>query len=344
MMKRKRFWFFAVLLPVVGLMWALKSVASWRPQVVGVQKGANSCQISPDGKLLLADTNASRNEVQIWDVEEQRSLWKKNAVSGVAFSPDSRLLVLEPRADFVLKPRTRLAAKESKEFDLVDAHNGRLIHKLSYANRLQFGEDVCGSSFSADGHEFRAFTSQSLLTWSVDSGKLLKRQPLKMLGKDSFGIGEGVFLPDKETFVAGLGFDEGKPQNAKVGVFDVSTARQLRVLPLVTYRNEFHLSPDGYLLWAGDQHASNHRTGALRLSDGYLLWSHPLDPTFSPDGQSAYIPASSGLDVLDAHTGRKINHLPGPNAKSNYFGFAPSPDGNWLYEARDGQIWKWRAR
>ncbi len=80
------------------------------------------------------------------------------------------------------------------------------------------------------------------------------------------------------------------------------------------------------------------------LSSNQALWKVPVAESFcgfSGDGNEAFVlDGVSGLSVRDARTGKETRRLPGPSSQM----FAATSDGNWLFEAREDAVWKWRAR
>ncbi len=319
---KRRFWLLA-LVPVAALVWAMKSAASWRPQVVGVQKGANFVSLAPDGRTLLVCNEMG--EGQMWNTNTQLPLFKINGANSAVFSPDSASIAI---AD-ATKPDSVL------RISLFDGGTGKLKKTLKHSTSWRKSglddsvwDNVYEYQFSANSNDVFLVMDSGDLIWNVATGKEVTQVKWKITGSDKIDdVRFGRLLPDKELFV-GWG-------HSKLKIFDVHNGKQLRILPIKLNRGHFYLSPDGYSLWTGERGMSS-----FRLSDGKPLWNNPKLPQFSPDGKLAYVLASDALEVLDAHTGRKLKTLPGPTSDN----FAPSPDGNWIYEARGGKIWKWRAR
>ncbi len=332
-MKRKRLLFLGLLLPVVGLLWALRSAASWRPQLFGVQKDdATWCILSPDGHLLLASSSGNSGNVNFWDVEKQRRLWGTVADWPVMFSANSQMVAL---VRGLQKYDSGIRTLKGTHFDMVEARSGRVLRSLGDSNSKDADrdDDICFYGFSSDSHEFRVATSHRLRSWNIDNGKLLTVIRWKPNSQNKFSsVLHGQFSTDGKTLFAGLSSNGSRT----IGVFDVGTAQLLRVLPVGVDASDFDVSPDGYSIWTED----NNQVKSFRISDGKSLWPSSVFPIFSFDGKTAYVRGKRGIDVFDAHTGRKWNHLSGLGENV----FTLSPNGNWLYEARDGKIWKWRAR
>jgi len=325
---RKRLWLLA-LLPVVGSGWAMKSVASWRPQVFAIEKDVDSVRLSPDGKTLVSHDRGGSGYA--WDVDTAQSRFRNESgqFGEIVFSPGSTCFAAfnGNGVDSVLRFRLwDLKSGATRDFKFPTGWN------LDGKGTMHLRDDVCDFGFSADGKIFLTAIHQSLISTDAKTGRLLSVHKWKSNdGRDAVAVVQGFIFPQRKAFVG-----ERDDYPNEMVLFDIRTGREIRNLG---WGEDFTISPDEYTFWRNDQHITNTYS-CHRLSDLKEMWHVPSLPTFSPDGRLAYIPSTTGLDVLDAHTGAKLRHLPGPLSAN----FAPSPDGNWLYEARDGKIWKWRAR
>jgi len=311
---RKCLWLLA-LLPIVGLGWAMKSAASWRPQVFASEKNVNSVCLSPDGKTILSGDG--KVDGYAWDVDTAQARFETHSWScgsaGFGFSPDS----------------TRFTSfDDSWTLRIWDSKTGKINKVLQRAGDEM--DDVCDSGFSSDGRSWLIAGGSGVGTWDTGSGRFVSVVRWKTKGDvRPVDISFGGFSPDRKTFIGEVG--------SGLRLFDVVTGREIRDLGI---GDAFGFSPDRNFFFLNEKDGGAF--AYYRISDMKKMWTAPYSgqEVFSPDGKLIYTPAPNGLEVLDAHTGAKLRHLPGPLSGN----FAPSPDGNWLYEARDGKIWKWRAR
>ncbi len=337
MMKRKRLWFFVTGLPVVGLLWAMKSAASWRPQVFGVQKDAASLWLSGHDRLLVVSCFDGLNPFQVWDVASRKSLWKaRGGDYPLNVSPDERVLA-QAHAPYPI--RGDLYQLKGVRFELHDALDGHLLRVLKppiAQPNFQHGEELLDAGFSPDGREFRLATTARLLRWSVASGRALvnRKWPARNKGQ---ALTSGEFLLNQEQLVA---FD------GTFVVFDARTGGLIRRL------NTLHVAPDESMGVAPDgfsfyELSDNTKSRIFRLSDGRELWHSSNIPTFSARGELAFVATSVGINVFDAHTGAKLRALPGPKVEKGWApSLAPSGDGNWLLntDSHSDKLLIWRAR
>ncbi len=329
-MKNKGHLWWLASISVVALLWAIKSAASWRPQLFGVQKEAYFFAFSPDGKwFTLSEANGA---VQMWNIESKRAVWRSDD-PGWVFSPDSRLVVMEHKTSPDGHERETF---KGTRLDLCDVRTGQVVRSLEPPDSMPFATGGKRPlAFSPDGRELRVATPSSLLCFDVASGRFLKATHW-LVPSESFNttVYDGRFI-SKDRFVT---------MNRDLAVFDVTTAKQLQKVPAFFLGSSFDVAPDGFSFLEQQNYGA---TSVLyRFSDAHLIAKLPQGTTrYSGDGSCVYFsPFNPGgqkeaLQVFDAHTGRKLRTLPGLTSK--YFG--SSPDGNWLYEARGGKIWKWRA-
>ena len=277
----------------------------------------------------MVKIDGRNDSYRIWDVAARRPLWTLNQ-SQTFFSPDSRFIA----AVRFLKPTNKeVNSVVDLRFDLINARTGRVVHSLrDLKRRATSAEDGwMDCAFSADGRQFRVASPSCLRSWNVTSGRLSSVRCWVFPSR--FGaVDVGSFLPSSDVFITSTAIAPFTDI-----LFDGRTAKFSLALTEES-NGTFDFSPNGFLLWS--RYIDRELYFVVRVSDGKLMWESKEAPTFSPDGKFAYICRDNCLEVLDAHTGRKLKTLPGPTSEN----FAPSPDGNWLYEARDGKIWKWRAR
>lgn len=310
-MNRKRSLYLPALIPIALMVWAMKSAASWRPQLIGTQSGAVSCHIAPNGRYLLVSSVSGWHTVnRMWDVQSRRPLWSHAGFPGV-FSPDGKQVVLlQGVAPGVHRLTLSLG---NLRFDVRCTSDGALVHSFTKSkSKNDKFEGLIDFNFSQDGQQFYVATVGHLWRWNGADGKLL--------GVTTWDAPD---LDKSESWLKSLHKAHSHLYGTPFRAISPDGFSYYTVSPLVPSQ----LSPPA------------HKVQVSRLQDDRFLWSLPNEATFSLDGKRAYIPSKDGLTVVDAHTGSKLRMLPGPTA----FGFAPSPDGNWLYEARDGKIYRWRA-
>ena len=323
MKNKHRLWWLASV-PVIALVWAMKSAASWRPQVVGIQKNASYIYCSPDGKLFIVGDNSS-NEY-IWDAEKQQLLWNNNRISNT-FSSDSRVLGVVQEQGVT---RENAPSIYKVEVELRDARSGKIQRVLKDPIRraTDEGDSTLGYTFARDDHEFRLATQHALRIWNTQTGRLTRCVPWKF--KAPFGnqpVSEVQFISEQMVLVslatqrwcdARTGIEIERPQVTK-DYIDGMIGSQIFYSETEDDGAKFIDANKGKQLW--------------KTAHGEaLVW-------ILPDNKEVYCRSKNGIVRRNSLTGKLLAHLNGPPSH-----FISSPDGNWLYEARGGKIWKWRAR
>ena len=321
-----------------------------KPQLFGVQKSASAISVSPRGDRMVVDDDKT-NGFQMWDVASKRVLWKSDDYF-LCFSndkdEDEDYEILAP-TDIVMVARGahlvdgKLVDLEGVKLEMIDARTGEFRYGLGLGEQPaeDEGEEFLDCGFSKDGLQFRVAMKNHLRLYNlVQGGYLLPLVPWTGIEAQN-GLKDAAFIPGKEQLIA---YDEGGLMllDATNGAF----IKRLAGDPALQARpdNDIFLdvSPDNFFFIENfygepNDHANDSRI--CRFSDGKLLWRAVNWPALSPDGKLAYVSTPSGLEVFDSHTGHKIKSLAGLTSEA----FTPSPDGNYLYEARDGKIWRWRA-
>lgn len=296
-----------------------------QPQLFAVQKDAGGIEISPDGKLLAAVVPSSKNlrrfDTNFWDVTTRRKLWTRPDTPFRRFSPDGQLIIQRPLVpDGVDAPPV---------IEVRKARTGFLLHSLQGEDE-RAEEASADIGFSADSSLFLVATTKHLRCYDVKTGKLTRRIAWVQAGRATVLDSPNIALSGRVVV------DLAQPTR----FFNIQTGNFVRSvrLPHANQPGQQCLSPNATFFWTTANDENEFQ--AYHLSDGKRVWSYADPPQFTPDDTLAFVPTRRGLDVLDARTGRKLRTLPGPLSDN----FAPSPDGNWLFEARDGVIWRWRAR
>lgn len=307
----------------------------------GIQRNADYPYVSLDGRLLVVDTKENLEGFQVWDVASKKPLWKSNnRTLWLSLSPDSQTILVARATSPIGED---LPALQEVNLELHSARDGRLLRTLEFSPLQPLAPGTTQSStvaneplldfdFSKDGREFRLATDAAVRRWNLLTGHA--KPVVKWATPNS--VTSVALVPDKEQALVFAG--ELSLVNAQTGKAMRTLAEDAMLSVGADAGNFLQVSPDGFSFH--ELRDDTDATRVFRLSDGKQLWSSPDWPTFSPDGKRAFVPSSSGLDVFDGHTGRKFQSLPGPTT----YGFDPSPDGKWLYEGRDGKIWKWHAR
>ena len=321
----------------------LPAHAQQQSQLFGVQKAAIDPICSPDDALLTVSDEQTEG-FQVWDVASRKPLWKSDDYF-MCFSPPN---TETNRTKYVMVARGAHPEEDSLpdlkgvKLELLDADTGkfrRQMDQLSGDDQDAEADGILDYGFSADGSQFRMATQNYLRIYSPGNSFLYPLIEWSGINKDN-GLSCAYFAPKKDQVVA---FD------GSIVILNATTGALIRRFPLFvpplpktgkTTDGPHHLEVSGDESLFVEQFDEADTSRVYRLSDGKLLWSTKDWVTFSPDGKLAYVPSSTGLGVLDARTGRKLKQLRGPKE----YGFAPSTDGNWLYEAREGKIFRWRTR
>jgi tricorn protease-like protein len=228
---------------------------------------------------------------------------KKGGLSGIAFSPDGKLLGTAG-GDKVVQ---LWSLETGKEVARLEGHKG-------FIRTVAFSPDGKLLASAGDG--------EGAILWDVAARKELRR-----VGKHTDGLRLATFSPDGKT-LATSGFDE------HIGLWDVSTGKQLhffRAHPRVPYAVAF--SPDGKVLASGGD-----KEGTIRLWDvatGKQLrhWEghagYVMTVAFSPDGRLLASGGESAVRLWEVASGKEVQRL-----KTNIQGVVArvefAPDGRTL--------------
>jgi RNA polymerase sigma factor (sigma-70 family) len=281
---------------------------------------------SADGKQLAS--GGDDGTARLWDLATLKETKKFDAdangfvgVTGVAFSPDGKLLAAATSASRVVR--------------VYDVASGKEAHTLA-------GGRFRRVAFSPDGKTLAAGDGNNAIRlWEMPSGKVI--QPAE---PHNAGVHCVALSPDGKTLAASTTFKT-------VYLWDVATGKPLR-------RLEGHehgvypvaFSPDGKRV------ASGSRDGTARVWDvatgkelhkflGYDapttesdVWVYGL--SFSPDGKRLAGACRDGVvRVWDLGGGRGVVRC----EKHNGFvwGVAFSPDGKWIATCGDDAVRRWDA-
>ena len=273
-------------------------------------------------------------------------------VTGVAFSPDGRLLATasSDRTARLWDVGTGVELKVLRGHwasvsDIAFSPDGRLLATTSYDGTTRIWDPISGRqriilveewrpyallqhvSFSPDGHSVVTFSGLTATLWDVGTGRVLRK--LDVLGE--YGASSFATSPDGRMIATATG-DDGTMR-----IWDAGTDRELRVLEgpgSPTLRTAF--SPDARYL------ATASSDGIARLWDigtGRLLRSleverdHPdevTDVAFSPDGRMLATTSQEGTSrIWDVETGWHLKVMKGQDLFDT-IRVAFSPDGSMI--------------
>lgn len=333
--------FFSRLSPalLLSLLPVVSAVAAPKPRLFGVQPNAAYPYASSDGRLLVVDTTDNVSGFQVWNVATRRPLWKKNNHSEwLVLSPTNRQIVVahanHPLPDEVV-------TLKDVTLELRDARTGRFLR--SFRGAANDSSSLLDVDFSPNGRQLRMMTTRSLRRWDVASGKLIYSRlwpaKLKMGEAGRSGYDSASFVPNREEIVV---------SDRSIGRIVVLSARNGKLVRRLgksltspqsaSVGNFLQATPGGYSFYECPDYIDTSHV--FRVSDGKLLWTSNDWPMFSTRGKVAFVVGPKGVAIRDGRTGRTLRTISGPKE----YGFDISSDTRWMYEGRDGKIWKWRVR
>jgi WD40 repeat protein len=279
-------------------------------------EGSFCITFSPDGKYLVCTHDEG---VALYDTStfQLRPFERGDLPTGVAFSPDSRILAYQ--------------ANNLRSVRLWDISMNRYIAALKCRGAYRV-------EFSRDGKTLVAVATEQVRIWNLAGAS--EKQVLK---GHAAAVSSVVFSPEGKL-LATSGRDH------KLKIWDPNTCTLLKELEFSTPVEGLSFSPDGRVLAAG-----NYDKATVRLYDveswealtvlPAAVGDHVLSTTFSPDGRYFAVGGTGGLTVW------RIVHVPGQQANKSTMAFQRlcrlteefsasicfSPDSKWL-------AWLGRAR
>jgi WD40 repeat protein len=323
-----------------------------RATLPGLTYSAHQLAFSPNGKFLASGGHGSGH--RLWrapDFKQFQTLGSgDDVVTGIAFSPDSKLLAI--------------ADTDEKVLNVWDTATGKNVHALAIKGTSR------GVAFSADGKWLAAAVGKSLRVWDAAGGKEVAKI-------DHKGVTESVeFHPDgrlvakmgKLVTIGGAGAGGGKALSLEfkgspmfvhlspdaktllavggkhhVQLWDVATGKPTGVIGEDVDEDAYHASysPDGKVILTVDEDCTvrlwDVATGTLRTT-----WTGPADGVpgsacFSPNGKLAAAQFDE-IRLYDVASDAVVATLPFV-ADEGCLAF--SPDGKLLAAGSDEAIHVW---
>ena len=347
-MKHKLRWLL-LLIPLALFAWAYQA-ASWRPKIVGAQKGATSADVmtqgqllvSPDGKRLVSFAlwrlnrmnSVPRRGTTVWNLSTHRVVWQQKPVAvgwmkPLAFSPDSRLLAVSSDWDAFGRP--------NRVVDILDAASGELQRRIVSVD----DREIQSAAFLSN-RALVLSTSQGAAVIDVQTGETVRQWKFRAV---AFASGKRVYAPQSDVSADGktlLALANGRD----VSLYDCATGHKKRAWTLDGVHRNPRLSPDG-TLWAMSVIVVDYpsfydaRTGE-QLLETVAYGNASLFQFWGAGSPRIVSPAREELAILDARNAHLLGNVPG---NRNTRTLALDPRGGFYYSLDDkGVIWRWRLR
>jgi len=220
---------------------------------------------SPDGKRLVSPS--FDKTMKVWDLESGQAIQtfevRTDQVKSLAFSPDSKRLVM--------------ASKDEKVIRLWDTVNGKEIQPLKghkyYIDSVAFSPDgkrvaSAGSTFLGPGY------LGEVKLW--DTASLQQVLPLTLKGHTA-PVRSVAFSPDGKLLASGAGafgpfrgFRKGKETKGNLILWDAATGREVQTIKINGRGGQVKsvaFSPDGKLVASGSWNFAGGPPGRDRSED-----------------------------------------------------------------------------
>lgn len=272
----------------------LRLPSSWRE--------VDALAFSPDGRIVAS---GSHDEIQLWDVENQRHLktlkGHKGRIFSLAFSPDGKTLA---------------SGAEDHTVILWESATGNNIATFQHSS------EVFSVAISPNGESLAAVAGNSVNVWNVSTKKKVATL------KDSKRVSVAIYSLDGTNLVSG--------ENGRATLWDVKTRKKVATFKHKGWIGSVAYSPDGSMLATAAVGRFGGSYGTVKLwevstgASATSIQGHAnvnSAVAISPDGSTLAMGHWKGtIKLWEARTGQHISSLPNESA----YALAYSRDGNTL--------------
>ena len=272
----------------------LRLPSSWRE--------VDALAFSPDGRIVAS---GSHDEIQLWDVENQRHLKTLKGHKGRIFS-----------LAFSLDGKTLASGAEDHTVILWETATGNNIATFQHSS------EVFSVAISPNGESLAAVAGNSVNVWNVSTKKKVATL------KDSKRVSVAIYSLDGTTLVSG--------ENGRATLWDVRTRKKVATFKHKGWIGSIAYSPDGSMLATAAVGRFGGSYGTVKLwevstgASAASIQGHAnvnSAVAISPDGSTLAMGHWKGtIKLWEARTGQHISSLPNESA----YALAYSPDGNTL--------------
>ena len=262
----------------------------------------------PTGETVASGT---KDEIQLWDVENQRHLktlqGHKQRIFSLAFSPDGAAIA---------------SGAEDDTLKLWEVATGKKLATFQHSN------DVLSVTFSPNGETLAAAANKNVQLWDIST-----KENVATL-KHAKQVKDVIYSPDGATLVSGS-------FNA-VKLWDVKSRRNFATYKYEGSPGTVTFSPDSKILAVAntDRFGGTVKLWAVSTGtnfatiEGHIGTDYAI--AFSPNGDTFAMTLASGtVKFYEVSTGQQISTL----SKEYVWSMAYSPDGNTLALGRfDGTV------
>ena len=289
---------------------------------------------------------------------------EKRARAGIAFTPDSKVLLAPGTDGFVYfwevgsgKQRRKLRVQNGVILAFAVSRDGKLlaaavedsiaVWDLAAEKRL-WRLTIKGTrtlTFAPDGKSLAAWgEEQALRVWEPRSGK----ERLQLAAR-AWQFRSLCFGNDGKTLVA------VSPNNGSIHFWDVTQGKELRTIKCGRYWTScLAVSPDGKMLVSG----GHFELGGARYESQLVLWDLATGRelrrwpsykdrvealAFAPDGKTLAAGGDQGIRVWEAVTGKELHRIEGDTNFSNFVVFSPNGRTLASYANMDPTLRLWDA-